>query len=275
MKNARALHSAVNLFSGVADVTGYVDSHPRILGGCIPDPLSGPIPASRMLAALHTRKRTGKGQFVDVAMYEAMLTMIPEAVIDLHPQRCGARAHRQSRSDQGAARHLSLPGRRHLDRDQRRWRGQNGRRFAARPGIPMAGRPRRNSRRPRHGTANISALDLAVEQLDALARRCDEGVAMLQAAGVPPVRCFAVTSCSITSSCRRAAWSSPPTILWRSSAASSDCRGGWTALASNTAAPRCWASTRKQILNELLGIDEAEYSRARSRRRPELRTGDP
>ena len=41
MKNARGLHSAVNLFSGVADVTGYVDGEPRILGGVLPDPLSG------------------------------------------------------------------------------------------------------------------------------------------------------------------------------------------------------------------------------------------
>jgi benzylsuccinate CoA-transferase BbsF subunit len=96
MKNARGLHSAVNLFSGVADVTGYEDGEPRILGGCIPDPLSGTYSHFAILAAIHHRNRTGEGQFVDVAMYEAMMTMIPEAVIDLtlngaEPKRIGNR----------------------------------------------------------------------------------------------------------------------------------------------------------------------------------------
>lgn len=96
MRNARGLHSAVNLFSGVADVTGYADGHPRILGGVLPDPLSGTYSGFAAMAALYHRGKGGKGQFVDVAMYEAMLTMIPEAVIDLtlndkDPKRIGNR----------------------------------------------------------------------------------------------------------------------------------------------------------------------------------------
>lgn len=96
MRNARGLHSAVNLFSGVADVTGYVDGDPRILGGVLPDPLSGTYSNFALLAALHHRERTGQGQFIDVAMHEAMLTLIPEAVIDLtlngvEPERVGNR----------------------------------------------------------------------------------------------------------------------------------------------------------------------------------------
>lgn len=96
MKNARGLHSAVNLFSGVADVTGYDLGEPRILGGCIPDPLSGTYSHFALLTAIYHRNRTGKGQFVDVAMYEAMLSFIPEAVIDFtlngqEPERIGNR----------------------------------------------------------------------------------------------------------------------------------------------------------------------------------------
>ena len=96
MKNSRGLHSAVNLFSGVADVTAYLDGAPRILGGVLPDPLSGTFSNFAILAALHHRGRTGQGQFIDVAMYEAMLTLIPEAVINLtvngnEPQRAGNR----------------------------------------------------------------------------------------------------------------------------------------------------------------------------------------
>jgi crotonobetainyl-CoA:carnitine CoA-transferase CaiB-like acyl-CoA transferase len=98
MRNSRGLHSAVNLFSGVADVTGYIDGHPRILGGVIPDPLSGTYSNFAILAALHNRKRTGRGQFIDLAMYEAMMTLIPEAVINytlngIEPQRTGNRDH--------------------------------------------------------------------------------------------------------------------------------------------------------------------------------------
>lgn len=82
MKDAIGFHSAVNLFSGVADVTGYRGGRPRIMGGVIPDPLSGAYAAFAILAALHHRRRTGEGQYIDGAMYEAMLSLIPEAVID-------------------------------------------------------------------------------------------------------------------------------------------------------------------------------------------------
>lgn len=96
MRNARGLHSAVNLFSGVADVTAYVDGHPRILGGVLPDPLSGTYSGFAIMAAIYHRQKTGQGQFIDMAMHEAMLTLIPEAVIDLtmndlEPQRIGNR----------------------------------------------------------------------------------------------------------------------------------------------------------------------------------------
>ena len=96
MKHARGLHSAVNLFSGVADVTGYAGGEPRILGGVLPDPLSGTYANFAIHAALHHRDRTGCGQFIDLAMYEAMMTLIPEAVIDFSvndrdPARIGNR----------------------------------------------------------------------------------------------------------------------------------------------------------------------------------------
>jgi crotonobetainyl-CoA:carnitine CoA-transferase CaiB-like acyl-CoA transferase len=96
MKHARGLHSAVNLFSGVADVTGYPGTGPRILGGVLPDPFSGTYGSFAVMSALHHRHRTGEGQFIDLAMYEAMMTLIPEAVLDLSmndrdPVRRGSR----------------------------------------------------------------------------------------------------------------------------------------------------------------------------------------
>ncbi|MEO3388768.1 CoA transferase [Mesorhizobium sp. CAU 1741] len=101
MKNTRGLHSTVNLFSGVADVTGYVDGAPRIHGGVLPDPLSGIFGHFAVLTALHERERSGKGQYIDLAMYEAMLTLIPEAIIDFtmngnEPRRVGNRDRKKA-----------------------------------------------------------------------------------------------------------------------------------------------------------------------------------
>lgn len=81
MKDAKGFHSAVNLFSGVADVTGYAGGHPRIAGGCLPDPFGGAAAMFAILAALHHRRQTGEGQYIDLAMYEVMMSAIPESVI--------------------------------------------------------------------------------------------------------------------------------------------------------------------------------------------------
>jgi crotonobetainyl-CoA:carnitine CoA-transferase CaiB-like acyl-CoA transferase len=81
MKDAKGFHSAVNLFSGVADVTGYRGGHPRITGGCLPDPFGGVAAVFAILAALHYRRQSGEGQYIDLAMYEVMMSAIPEAVI--------------------------------------------------------------------------------------------------------------------------------------------------------------------------------------------------
>lgn len=96
LKDAMGFHSAVNLFSGVADVTGYAGSHGRILGGCLPDPLGGAYCVFALATALWHRRRTGQGQYIDLAMYETMLPCIPEAVIDFtlngrEPERIGNR----------------------------------------------------------------------------------------------------------------------------------------------------------------------------------------
>jgi len=82
LRDAMGFHSAVNLFSGVADATGYVGGHGRILGGCLPDPLGGVYCVFAITAALWHRRRTGQGQYIDLAMYETMLPCIPEAIID-------------------------------------------------------------------------------------------------------------------------------------------------------------------------------------------------
>jgi len=257
MKDARGLHSAVNLFSGVADVTGYADSHPRILGGCIPDPLSGTYSGFALLAALHSRKRTGKGQFVDVAMYEAMLTMIPEAVIDytlngVEPERMGNRDR------------IKAPHGIYRCRDADTWIAisvdteEEWAALCRAAGHPdWATSPQFADLEARH--SNISELDLAIEQWTRLLDR-DEGVAMLQAAGVtagPVLRCDELLDNEQLQARGMVITTDHPVVQqrrqlglpWRMDSLGVEYRR----------APLLGEHT-KQTLNELLGIDDAAYS---------------
>ena len=103
MKDFSGFHSVVNLFSGVAAVTGYPGGYPRILGATIPDFLAGSYSVLAILQALHYRTRTGRGQFIDVSMVDSMLTTIPEAVVEYTLN--GREAERVGNQDQAKAPH--------------------------------------------------------------------------------------------------------------------------------------------------------------------------
>ena len=81
-RNLTGFHSVINLFSGLAAVTGYPGTHPRIMGGLIPDAFAGCYGVLAVLEALYHRSRTGQGQFIEVSMTEALTGMIPEAVME-------------------------------------------------------------------------------------------------------------------------------------------------------------------------------------------------
>ena len=82
MKDLVGFHSVINLFSGLASVTGHKGSHPRIMGGLFPDAFSGSYCLLALLEALHHRGKTGEGQHIEVAMTEALATILPEAVME-------------------------------------------------------------------------------------------------------------------------------------------------------------------------------------------------
>ncbi len=81
-KDLTGFHSVINLFSGLAAVTGYPGTHPRIMGGLIPDAFAGCYCVLAVLEALYHRSRTGEGQFVEVSMTEGLTGMIPEGVME-------------------------------------------------------------------------------------------------------------------------------------------------------------------------------------------------
>ena len=82
MKSFVGFHSAVAMYSGLAAFTGYPGGHPRIVGSVLPDVLSGAYVALAVVQSLYDRAATGRGDHVEIAMAEAVMSVIPEAIID-------------------------------------------------------------------------------------------------------------------------------------------------------------------------------------------------
>jgi len=93
-KDAPAFGDCINAFSGLDDITGYPD---RVMRPCIAygDPTSGFAAALAILAALHCRYLTGKGQLIDVSHLEitskAMDGLLDYAMNGRTQQRIGNR----------------------------------------------------------------------------------------------------------------------------------------------------------------------------------------
>ncbi|MCH9037277.1 MAG: CoA transferase [Chloroflexi bacterium] len=82
MKGGVGFHSAVALFSGLSAITGYPGGHPRIPGSVLPDVVSGTYVVLALVQALYNRAMTGQGQYVELAMTENVMSIMPEAIID-------------------------------------------------------------------------------------------------------------------------------------------------------------------------------------------------
>jgi crotonobetainyl-CoA:carnitine CoA-transferase CaiB-like acyl-CoA transferase len=67
--------------SGVSYITGYKDGFPLQLGGAA-DPIAGMHAAFAIQAALEYRRKTGKGQLIDVSQTEVLTNFMGPAVID-------------------------------------------------------------------------------------------------------------------------------------------------------------------------------------------------
>ncbi|MBW8482828.1 CaiB/BaiF CoA transferase family protein [Actinomadura parmotrematis] len=65
---------------GIRYVTGDPDKPPSRAGISLGDELAGTFAALGTLVALHARRRTGRGQVVDAALYEAVLAMMESLV---------------------------------------------------------------------------------------------------------------------------------------------------------------------------------------------------
>ncbi|MBI4308566.1 MAG: CoA transferase [Chloroflexi bacterium] len=85
-RDYRAFGQVASSFGGVDSLTGHKGGEPKTLGSAL-DGICGDAGAFAILAALYHRARTGEGQYIDLAMSEVQLSMMPQAVLDYSMNR--------------------------------------------------------------------------------------------------------------------------------------------------------------------------------------------
>ncbi len=88
----------IDSMSGMAALTGYEGGPPLKPDASFTDENAGLMSALAVLLALHHRRRTGRGQFVDLSMREALMPLLGEALVDFSlngrvARRAGNRHH--------------------------------------------------------------------------------------------------------------------------------------------------------------------------------------
>ena len=71
----------IEQLSGLLSLTGYADGPPQRTGLSYGDPIAGAVAASAVIAGLLHRRATGRGQHIEVAQWEAFLSMIGEQLV--------------------------------------------------------------------------------------------------------------------------------------------------------------------------------------------------
>jgi crotonobetainyl-CoA:carnitine CoA-transferase CaiB-like acyl-CoA transferase len=87
---------AIVPLSGLASLSGYAGGPPKELGISYGDPSGGITAAAGVLAALVARRRTGRGQHIDVSLWEATTAFVAEGWMEYvmngrAPERVGNR----------------------------------------------------------------------------------------------------------------------------------------------------------------------------------------
>ena len=172
---------------GIRHTTGSPDRPPSRAGISLGDALAAMFGVIGALAALTEARRTGRGQEVDVAIYEAVAALMESSMADLE---LGGVLRGRSGS--------VLPGRGAVERvpDGRRLRGgdRRQRRLGLRPPVPGHGSARAGTdeRYATHGArgANMAELDELIGGVDGDAAGGDAARACWSAHGVPAGQIF-------------------------------------------------------------------------------------
>lgn len=82
MRDRTAFGPGIEAMTGLADLTGYIDGPPLKPGNYVTDYNAAMCAAFTIMAALHYRRRTGRGQRIEVPLREGALQMIGEQVME-------------------------------------------------------------------------------------------------------------------------------------------------------------------------------------------------
>ena len=94
--------------SGLASLTGWGDGRPQLaIGYAYGDPVAAAAAAAASLAALLHRRRTGRGQHVDLAQCDVLVAMIGEAFVEW--SLTGREPQQEGNRRQGCAPHGAYP----------------------------------------------------------------------------------------------------------------------------------------------------------------------
>lgn len=85
-RDRAAMDPIVQALSGLMAKTGFADGPPTRSGATLGDQVPGIWTALGVLAALRQRDLDGEGQFIDVAMLDALLAMLWDEPIDLYEE---------------------------------------------------------------------------------------------------------------------------------------------------------------------------------------------
>ncbi len=99
----QALAPNIHAFSGLSASTGYPGGPPEQTYITYADVVAGLMGALSILSGLHRREATGEGQFIDVAMSEALISVAPEPV--LRSALFGESAQPRGNEEEGFAPH--------------------------------------------------------------------------------------------------------------------------------------------------------------------------
>lgn len=80
-RNNYAYGTLIEQLSGLVSITGYPDGYVQKSGISYGDPVAGAMAAGAVAVALHHRRRTGRGQFIDMSQRETITRMLGEAVM--------------------------------------------------------------------------------------------------------------------------------------------------------------------------------------------------
>lgn len=82
LKDIRTYGLSLTSTTGLDSITGYAGGPPIPFENAFSDPYNGILGAFAILAALHHRDRSGRGQHVDYSQQEAMMQMVGPAFMD-------------------------------------------------------------------------------------------------------------------------------------------------------------------------------------------------